>query len=52
MKKIGHWIIVFLGVVVTLSLSPLSSVNLSGSSELNTQKIVELPPLSRSSNVA
>ena len=39
MKKLGNWIIVFLGVVVTLSLSLLSSVNLSGSSELNTQKI-------------
>lgn len=39
MEKLGNWIIVFLGVVVTLSLSLLSSVNLSGSSELNTQKI-------------
>lgn len=39
MKKIGHWIIVFLGVVVTVILSLVSSVNLSGSSELNTQKI-------------
>lgn len=39
MKKLGNWIIVFLGVVVTLSLSLLSSVILSGSSELNTQKI-------------
>jgi len=38
MKKLGNWIIVFLGVVVTLSLSLLSSVNLSGSSGLNTQK--------------
>jgi len=39
MEKLGNWIIVFLGVVVTVSLSLLSSVNLSGSSELNTQKI-------------
>ena len=39
MEKLGNWIIVFLGVVVTLSLSLLSSVNLSGSRELNTQKI-------------
>ncbi len=40
MKKIGHWIIVFLGVVVTVILSLVSSTNLLvlGSSGLNTQK--------------
>lgn len=41
MKKIGHWIIVFLGVVVTVILSLVSSTNLLelSSSGLNTQKI-------------
>ena len=40
MKKIGHWIIVFLGAVVTVILSLVSSTNLLvlSSGGLNTQK--------------
>ena len=42
MKKLGSWIVVFLGIVVTLILSIISSVNLlnfSGDKGLNTQNI-------------